>query len=128
MGTTRLVKTVNGSLIGPSSASADRGHGLDAGQATGVGDDPSDGGRSSGQRRGEERSAALALATLEVAVAGADRVLARRQLVAVHRDAHRAAGLAPLGTGVLEDLGEALLLGLAFHLVRARDDHQPDAV
>ena len=50
------------------------------------------------------------------------------QLVAVHRDAHRAAGLAPLGAGRLEDLGQALRLGLALHLVAAGDDHQADAV
>ena len=50
------------------------------------------------------------------------------QLVAVHRDAHRAAGLAPFGAGRLEDLGQALGLGFALHLVRARDDHQADAV
>ena len=43
-----------------------------------------------------------------------------RQLVAVHRDAHRAARLAPLGAGRPEDLVEALALGLGLHLLRAR--------
>src|SRR5258706_371224 len=80
------------------------------------------------QRRGEERPAALALATLEVAIRGGDRVLAGRQLVAVHRDAHRAAGLAPLRSGGPEDLVETLALGLSLHLVGAGDDHDPDAV
>ena len=50
------------------------------------------------------------------------------QLVAVHRDAHRAARLAPVGAGGLEDVGQALALGLALHLVRAGHDHQPHAV
>ena len=81
-----------------------------------------------GQRRGEERPPALALAALEVAVRGRDRVLAGRQLVAVHGDAHRAAGLAPFGAGRPEDVGEALVLGLLLHLLAARHDHHPDAV
>src|SRR3989304_3604746 len=51
---------------------------------------------------------ALALAALEVAVARRDGVLAGAELVAVHRDAHRAAGLAPLGPGGAEDLVEPL--------------------
>ena len=89
---------------------------------------PPDRRRGRGQRRGEERPAALALAALEVPVRGADRVLAGRQLVAVHRDAHRAAGLAPLGAGRPEDRVEPLALGLALHLVRAGHDHHPDAV
>src|SRR5436305_1345134 len=80
------------------------------------------------QRAGEERSATLALAALEVAVAGAHRVLARAELVAVHRDAHRAAGLAPLGARRAKDLVQALALGLRLHLLRARDDHHAGAV
>ena len=39
------------------------------------------------------------------------------ELVAVHGDAHRAAGLAPFGTGGPEHLVEPLALGLALHLV-----------
>ncbi len=46
-------------------------------QSPDVGDFAGDGGRGGGERRGEEGAAALALATFEVAVAGADRVLAR---------------------------------------------------
>ena len=94
------------------------------GQPARVGDDAGDRAGGRRQRRRQEGPAALALAALEVAVAGADRVLPGAELVAVHRDAHRAAGLAPLGAGRLEDLREALALGLALHLVRARDDHQ----
>src|SRR5207244_7520566 len=111
----------------PSSAAADGGEALDARQRPGIGYDAVDRRNGGGQRRGEERATALALAPLEVAVRRADRVLARRELVAVHRDAHRAAGLAPLGAGRLEDLAEAFALRLALHLVGTGDDHHPDA-
>src|SRR5207247_6784499 len=62
-------------------------------------------------RAHEMRAGALALASLEVAVGrrGDALVLARR--VAVHPDAHGAAGLAPLETGRREDLVEAFCLG-----------------
>ena len=52
----------------------------------------------------EQRARARALPALEVAIARADAVLARRDQVAVHAEAHRAAGLAPLGARVDEDL------------------------
>src|SRR5262245_18999316 len=53
-----------------------------------------------GGRRGdsgghEVGASAAALPTLEVAVARARRPLARRELVGVHRQAHRATGLTP---------------------------------
>src|SRR4051812_28716544 len=89
----------------------------------GVGDLSGDGGGGGGERAGQERAPARALPALEVAVAGADRVLPRLQLIAVHRDAHRAAGLAPVGAGVAEDLVEPLGLGLLLHALRAGDDH-----
>src|SRR5690606_25503958 len=79
------------------------------------------GARYGGQRRGEEGTAALALPALEVPVAGADGVLARRELVAIHGDAHRAAGFTPLGAGGLEDLPQPLGLGLLLHELRARN-------
>ena len=50
------------------------------------------------------------------------------ELVAVHGDAHRAAGLAPLGAGGPEDLVQALALGLRLHLLGARDDHHARAL
>ncbi len=53
-----------------------------------------DRGRRRGQWRREEGAPPLALASLEVSVARADRVLAGAEVVAVHRDAHRTAGLA----------------------------------
>ena len=50
-----------------------------------------------------------------------------RELIAVHRDAHRAARLAPLGARRAEDLVESLGLRLALHLLRARHDEHPHA-
>src|SRR4051812_14686719 len=48
-------------------------------------------------------SATFALAAFEVAVAGARGAFARRQLVGVHGQAHRAAGLTPLESRRRED-------------------------
>ena len=45
------------------------------------------------------------------------------QVVVVHRDAHRAARLAPFEAGVEEDAVEAFGFGLVAHRGRARDDH-----
>src|SRR3712207_1032033 len=59
---------------------------------------------------------ALALPALEVAVGRGGGALARVQRVRVHAQAHRAAGEAPLGARVQEDLVQALLLGLLPHL------------
>src|SRR5262245_47591837 len=67
--------------------------------------------RSRDSRAREQRACACALAALEVAVAGADAVRTARDGVAVHADAHRAAGLAPLGARFLEHTVEALGLG-----------------
>src|SRR4051812_12189861 len=106
-----------------SVAPADRDQRLDARQRARVRHLAADRGRGRGERAGEERPAALALAALEVAVARAHGVLAGPELVAVHRDAHRAAGLAPLGARRAEDLVEPFALGLRLHLLRAWDDH-----
>src|SRR5437773_2186594 len=111
-----------------SSAPADGGQALDARQRPRVADHAVDRRNGGRQWRGQERPPALGLAALEVAVRRADRVLPGRELVAVHRDTHRAAGLTPLGTGGPEDLVQALPLGLTLHLVGAGDDHHPDAV
>ena len=54
--------------------------------------------------------------------------LAGRELVGVHAETHRAAGLPPLGAGRGEDRVEALLLGLLAHPHRARHDEHPHAV
>src|SRR6266404_7406117 len=112
----------------PRSTATDGHDRLDPRQAARIRHDPGDRRCGRRQRRGEERPAALALATLEVAVRGGDRVLAGRQLVAIHRDAHRAAGLSPLRPGGPEDLVQTLALGLSLHLVGAGHDHHPDAV
>src|SRR5690625_7686253 len=65
-------------------------------------------GRGGGHHRGDQVGApALALPALEVAVGGGGRPLPRLQLVGVHAQAHRAAGLAPFGTEVQEEIGRA---------------------
>src|SRR6185437_1513023 len=68
----------------------------------------------------EVRAAARALAAFEVAVGGGGATLAGRQTVVVHAEAHRAAGVAPLETRLLEHAVEAFLLGLRLHEARAR--------
>ena len=99
-------------------------HGLHA-QVLRGGEVAGDGG-GGGDGGGDEVGApAAALAALEVAVAGARRPLAGRQLVGVHRQAHRAARLAPVGAGGGEDAVEALGLGLRLHGVAAGHDHHP---
>src|SRR3954452_634951 len=110
------------------SAAADRGQALDAGQRPRIRDLAADRRRCGSEWTGEERPSALPLAAFEVPVRGADGVLAGCQLIAVHGNAHGAAGLTPLRAGGPEDLVEALPLGLALHLIGARHDHHPDAV
>ena len=72
-------------------------------------------------------AATLALASLEVAVGGRRASLARLELVWVHAQTHRTAGLTPLGTSGAEDLVETLLGGLHAHPGRAGDDEEADA-
>src|SRR5262245_6464796 len=62
--------------------------------------------------RHEVRPAPLALTAFEVAVAGAGATLARLQLVGIHRQAHAAAGLAPVKSCFLENLVEPLCFRL----------------
>src|SRR5690554_3720400 len=85
-------------------------------------------GRRGGDRAREDRARAGALPALEVAVARADRKLARRHDVAVHADAHRAARLAPFAARRADDLVEPFRLGVALRLIRARHDEQAHAV
>src|SRR5690349_10140473 len=92
-------------------------------QAADVGETAGDrGGR--GHRRADEMSAhAGTLAADEVAVGGRGNALARLAGVAVHADAHRAAGLlAPFEAGVAEHLVEALGFGLLLHQAGASHD------
>src|SRR6476646_6358783 len=71
-----------------------------------------DGRRCRHRRRHQVCTSLVALPALEVAVGGRGAALARRQLVGVHGKAHRAAGLAPVEAGGLENLVEAFGLGL----------------
>ena len=59
---------------------------------------------------------------------GGGAALPRRELVGVHPEAHRAAGEPPLGAELLEDLVDALGLGLEPHAGAAGHDHHADAV
>ena len=70
------------------------------------------------------RAAAGALAAFEVAVRRRRAALARLEPVVVHREAHRAARLAPLEAGVAEDAVEPLGFGLRLHEPGARHDHR----
>ena len=64
------------------------------------------------------------LPALEVPVGGRRDALAGTRRIAVHRDAHRAPGLAPLEAGIAEDAVEALGLRGAPDQPRAGDDHR----
>ena len=85
--------------------------------------------RGRGQRRGEERPAALALAALEVAVRRADRVLARAAswspFIAMHieQPASRQSAPAALKTSASPSRSAS-----RFTSSRAGHDHHPDAV
>src|SRR5271156_4825592 len=72
-------------------------------------------------------AAALALASLEVAIRRAGASLARRKYVGVHREAHAASGLAPLEAGLGENAIEAEALRLQLDLLRSRHDHSVHA-
>src|SRR4051812_50167488 len=74
------------------------------------------------------RAPALALPALEVAVRRRGAALPRRELVGVHAQAHRAAGVAPLGPEVDEDLVQPLGLGLQAHPGAPGDDEHAAAV
>ncbi len=68
-----------------------------------------------------------ALAAFEIAVAGGGAALAGLEPVGVHRQAHAAAGLAPLEAGGPEHLVQPFLLGLSTHLLRTGDDERSDS-
>src|SRR5690606_8314724 len=63
---------------------------------------------------------AKALPPLEVPVRRGSTMLARQQLVGIHRQTHRTARLAPLQTGGVIELVETFALGLRFDLPGAR--------
>src|SRR6202035_868791 len=66
-------------------------------------------------RRDEMGAALVALAALEVAVRGRGAALAGIELVGVHGEAHRAAGLTPFEAGLDEDLVDAFGFGPLFY-------------
>src|SRR6266853_4906448 len=69
-----------------------------------------------------------ALAPDEVTVAGGRAHLAAPELVVVHAEAHRAAGLAPLEARGQEDLVQPFRLRGLGHLLRAGDDERTHAL
>src|SRR5689334_23603698 len=71
----------------------------------------------------EMGAAAGALPALEIAVRRRRAALARLEAIVVHREAHRAARLAPLEPGVAKRAIEAFGLGLRLHQTRPRDHH-----
>ena len=78
-----------------------------------------------GHDRADEVCAAVfALAAFEVAIAGAGAALVRRQDVRVHSDAHTAAGVAPLETGVAEDFVQSFFFRLGFDAAGTGDDQR----
>src|SRR5262245_53084430 len=85
---------------------------------------PGDGGGGGHLRADEMRASAPALAPLEVAVRGRGAALTRLEDVRVHAQTHRAARLAPVETGLLEDPVQPLRFGLLFDRCGAGDDHR----
>jgi hypothetical protein len=66
-------------------------------------------------------SAAFALASFEVAIRRAGASFSGRQHIGVHADTHAASRVAPLETGISEDLIQAFLLGLRLNYAGARN-------
>src|SRR5258706_1117783 len=87
---------------------------------------PGNGCRGGHFRADEVGAATFALAALEVAVTGAGAALAGLEDVRVHSEAHRAAGLTPFETGVLENAVEPLLLRLGFDHRGTGHHHRAD--
>src|SRR5712692_2621560 len=83
-----------------------------------------DGGGSSHYGADQMRAAVFALAALEIAIAGAGAALVRRQDVSVHADAHAAAGIAPLETGVAENFVKSFFFGLRLNAARTGDNQR----
>ena len=73
---------------------------------------------------GQEGTSAFALPAFKVAVAGADRILAGLDFVAVHGNAHAAASFPPFCAGFAEDAVQAFGFSLVFDLLRARHDQR----
>src|SRR5690606_4111030 len=78
-------------------------------------------GRSGHQRTGQQGACTRALTASKIPVRRAHRILARRNLVVVHRKAGRATGLPQREAGLGKDIEDAFLPDLLFHYVRAGD-------
>src|SRR5688572_20968780 len=81
-------------------------------QLADVGESARDGGSRRHRRADEVRTHAAALAADEVAVGGGSDALAGFPGLAVHADAHGAAGVPPFDAGILEDAVETFGLRL----------------
>src|SRR6478735_8904915 len=87
---------------------------VSVGEFAWIGDPASNGRRRRSFGTGEQRARALALAAFEIAIAGADGIVAGGYEVAIHAEAHRATAFAPFGAGVEKYLMQALSFGSAF--------------
>src|ERR1700690_2630749 len=74
------------------------------------------------------RTATLALTPFEVSVRRCSAALSRRELVGVHPQTHRAAGLTPFGAGSCEDLAQPFAFGLGAYPHRPGHDQHPYSV
>src|SRR5579862_1912324 len=83
--------------------------------------------RGGSERRGEKRSPAFALTSLEIPVACRHTIFAGLQLIPIHRDAHRTAWFTPVRASRPEDIAQTLRLSLALNGHRTRNDHRPHA-
>src|SRR5215469_1078067 len=67
------------------------------------------------------------LASFKITIAGRSAALAGAQDVGIHSQAHRAARLAPLEAGFLENPVQALAFGSLLHFLRTGNDHSAHA-
>src|SRR5215208_6175093 len=72
------------------------------------------------------RATLITLAAFEVAVRRGGTAFTGLELVGIHREAHRAAGLAPIESGFGEDFIEPFGLGLLLHQAGPRHYHGGD--
>src|SRR6516162_11294789 len=114
--TVREVSVVKGSICASRSAELAR-----------IGHPPAQCAGGGGEWAREQGAGTGSLAALEIAVAGADGVLATPDHIAVHAKAHGAARLAPLGAGLEEHAVEPFRLGGTLHLLRAGDDQHGES-
>src|SRR5215831_7769651 len=101
-GMTRSVSTLGRSIGSPTAVSFVNGS-TSGSERPHVGEPGGDRGGRGHRRRHQMSARALALAPLEVAIRRRRHALAGGRRLAVHPDAHRAAGFAPLEAGLAED-------------------------